>query len=114
MLNNYINLFANISVWVLIVASATFTILGDYFGKLWSINLHPIFFWLNVTFYTLSSLFFIPALLKEGLTITSVVWSLLSIIGFMFIGLVLFKEVLTVVQVVALIFGVISLILFSI
>ncbi|MFA7300960.1 MAG: hypothetical protein WC069_01440 [Candidatus Shapirobacteria bacterium] len=113
MINWYINLFNGFSVWTLILLSAITTILGDYFGKLWSTNLRPEFFWLNVLFYTLSSLLFLPALLKESLTITSVAWSLLSIIGFMFIGLIIFKETLTLIQIIALIFGVISLVLFS-
>lgn len=98
---------------MLIIISAISTVLGDYFGKLWSTNLKPEFFWLNVIFYTLSSLFFLPALLKASLTMTSIVWSLISILGFLVIGLIIFKETLTFTQIIAVIFGVISLVLFS-
>jgi len=113
MLNWYINLYSGVPVWTLIIVSATCATIGDYFGKLWSTNLKPEYFWLNLIFYSLSSLLYLPALLKEGLTITSIVWSLLSIIGFLFIGLIIFKETLTVVQGFAVFFGVISLVLFS-
>jgi len=58
-----------------------------------------------------SGFFFIPTLLREGLVVTSVIWSILSIIGFLAVGILIFKETLTILQIVGVIFGILALII---
>jgi multidrug transporter EmrE-like cation transporter len=97
----------------MILLSGLCVVLGDIFGKIWSENLNKNFFLLSILFYGLSSVFYMPALLKEGLTITSVIWSLISILGFLIVGILIFHEKLTPVQIIAVVLGMISLVLFS-
>ena len=101
-------------IWLLLSVSALGIITGDYFAKFWSINQRTIFVVLAICGYAVSSFFYIPTLLKQGLVITSLIWSLLAIIGFMFVGLYLFHETLTPMQWVGVGVGIISLIILSV
>jgi len=101
-------------VALMLVLSATSVVLGDLFAKVWSINQRGLFFGIAIVGYFLSGLFYIPTLLKKGLVITSVMWSLLSIVGFLLIGLLLFKESLTPLQIVGVLLGIVALIFLSI
>ncbi|MBI5421873.1 hypothetical protein HZA44_01960, partial [Candidatus Peregrinibacteria bacterium] len=58
--------------------------------------------------------FYVPTLLREGLVITSIIWSLISLIGFMFAGLVIFKESLNLHQGIGVVFGLVSLVILAI
>lgn len=108
-----INLFNKLPVIVLLIISSIGVISGDFFAKYWSIKQKAIFFVLAVLGYLVSSFFYIPTLLREGLVITSIIWSLLSIIGFLFIGLIIFHEKLTVIQYVGVFIGILALIILS-
>ncbi len=88
--------------------------MGDYFAKAWSIQRDAKLIPLALAGYLLSGVFYIPTLLKEGLVITSIMWSLLSIIGFLIIGVVLFHEPLTTPQIVGITLGSLALIILSI
>jgi multidrug transporter EmrE-like cation transporter len=87
--------------------------LGDTFAKYWSLNPRWSIFIGAMLGYLASGFFYIPSLLREGLVITSVIWSLISIIGFLFVGLVLFKEHLTPVQWIAVALGIVSLLILA-
>jgi multidrug transporter EmrE-like cation transporter len=108
-----IDLFSKIPVVVLLLLSASSVILGDLFGKYWSTNSKTAFFVLALIAYFLSGVFYIPTLLRQGLVISSLVWSILSIVGFLFIGFVIFHETVTTIQLVGIILGIISLVLVS-
>jgi len=101
-------------MYLLIALSACGVVLGDYSAKTWSIDREPL--WLIFAFlgYFFSAFFYIPSLLKEGLVVTSLLWDLLSIIGFLFIGIVIFKENLTALQVVGAVLGTVALIILSV
>lgn len=109
-----IGLFAKVPVLLLLVLSATSVVVGDYFGKKWSIEQRSMWYAIAFLGYAGSSLFYLPTLLREGLVTTSIVWSLLSIIGFLFIGLVVFHEKLNGLQTIGVGFGVIALIILSV
>ncbi len=97
------------SPWLLVVLSSISVIAGDYFAKSWSVSQKTGLYLLSLLGYLLSSFFYIPSLLKEGLVITAVVWDMISVIGFLFIGLVLFHETLTTLQWVGVGLGLASL-----
>jgi multidrug transporter EmrE-like cation transporter len=107
------NTFNSIPVLVLLFLSATSVIMGDYFAKSWSQNQSNLFLILSLLGYFLSGVFYIPTLLRDNLITTSIIWSLLGIIGFLFIGFIIFKETLSSLQLVGLFFGIISLLLLS-
>lgn len=82
-------------------------------GKLWSVNHKNSFFLLAIFGYLWSGFFYLPALLKKGLVISSVIWSVVYIIGFLVIGLLIFKEPLNVRQIIGIVFGVAAVLLLS-
>jgi len=106
-------LIEKIPVVVLLLLSASSVVAGDYFAKLWSINPSRLLFGLAVLGYIGSAVFYIPTLLREGLVITSVVWTILSIVGFLVVGVLIFNEALTGWQIAGVTIGVIALIILS-
>jgi multidrug transporter EmrE-like cation transporter len=110
----FTKILPSLPVWVLLVLSSIGVIVGDYFAKLWSINTKTLFLVITFLGYLSSSFFYIPALLKEGLVVTSIIWSLLSMVGFLVIGLLIFKETLNTWQVVGVCLGLISLVVLTI
>lgn len=108
-----IPLFLKIPALVLLVLSALSVTTGDFFAKYWSTNTRGLFYFLALLGYIGSGVFYIPTLLKEGLIITSVIWSVLSTVGFLLVGLVIFKESLTAMETLGTILGVASLVVLS-
>jgi multidrug transporter EmrE-like cation transporter len=113
-MNLFTKVLPSLPLYLLLVLSSVGVITGDYFAKLWSTNTKTIFLILAFAGYLTSSFFYIPTLLKEGLIVTSIVWSLISIIGFLAIGFLIFKESLNTWQIVGICFGMISLLILTI
>lgn len=109
----YITLLSKLPVFALVLLASTSVIAGDYFAKTWSIEQRPLWGMFALLGYFGSGFFYLPTLLREGLVVTSVLWSLVSIIGFLVIGLVVFKESLDMVQVIGVAFGVVSLVILA-
>ena len=108
-----INLSAKFSVSLLLLVSALLVVVGDVFAKYWSLNQKTSFFIIGVLGYFLSGVVYIPTLLRKGLVITGMVYSLFSIVGFLIVGLIFFKETLTLLQGIGVMLGVIALILLN-
>lgn len=111
MMQLFIAFTSKIPVLALLIISAAFTVFGDIFAKYWSFQTRPLFFLLSVFFYSASTIPFIPTLLREGLVITSMIWFLISILGFIVVGIVMFKETLSIYQAVGAILSAIALLL---
>jgi len=109
----YLDLAARLPVGILLALSATSVVLGDLFAKYWSVKQRSLFLILALIFYFGSGVFYVPTLLRQGLVITSLIWSLLGIIGFLVIGLVLFKEHLSPLQYFGVALGVAALVLLN-
>lgn len=112
-MNPLLAFLSRFPVWVLLMLSAAAVITGDYFAKYWSLHQKTVFFAIALVGYLLSGMFYIPVLRKEGLVISALIWILLNTIGFVTIGVVIFKESLTPLQTLGVITGTISLILLS-
>lgn len=110
-MQTYLSIMAKIPVIYLLILSGSGVIVGDIAAKYWSTNLQTAYFMIAIVGYFASGFFYIPVLLREGLVVTSVIWSLISMLGFVFIGLVMFKESLTAIQSIGVAFGVISMII---
>jgi len=102
-----------VNIYLLLLLSGAFVIMGDFFAKLWSIERGSWLFILSMIGYTISSLLYIPVLLKGDLIITALIWSLINIIGFSIIGLYVFKESLNALQLIGVILGVIAMVLMT-
>jgi len=114
MLNIYLSLLGKVPVVGLILLAATSVIVGDFSAKMWSVNNKKEFLFLAFFGYFLSAFFYIPTLLRQGLIITSIAWGLLSTLGFVAIGLLIFKETLSIAQIIAVTLGVVSLLILTI
>lgn len=108
-----INSMSKLPVILLLILAASSVTVGDYFGKYWSINQKMVYYWLALLGYFGSGIFYLPTLLRKGLVVTSLIWTLIATIGFLIIGLVIFKENLTPLQVVGVILGISALIVLS-
>lgn len=109
-----LDLLKQLPVGVALSLAATVTVAGDYFGKLWSIEQKPWIFCLAILLYASSGILYIPTLLKEGLIITSLIWTILTITGFLAVGVLIFHEQLTPVQWAGVAFGVLAIVLLSV
>lgn len=109
----YLSLASKLPVYVLIMISATGVIVGDYFAKKWSIDQKTVYFVVTLITYWSGTFFFMPTLLREGLVITSVLWVLFTMIGTLFIGLIIFKETLVPLQIAGVVLGVIAILLLA-
>jgi|SRR3989344_3119807 len=114
MIKFWINISHKLPVIVLIIISASSVVMGDYFAKSWSMSQRTWLFIFAILAYMGSSIFYIPTLLREGLIITSLLWTVISTLGFILIGLVLFKEHLTFGQWIGVAFGITALVILSI
>lgn len=113
-MNIIVTTLQKLPLLLLLVLSAASVVTGDYFAKYWSIHTRNIFFVLALICYIGSSVFYIPTLLKEGLIVTSLIWSVLSIIGFLAVGFFVFKETLSTRETIGVILGVASLLILNI
>ena len=109
-----LDIFSKVPVTVLLLISALFVIAGDFFAKYWSVHRGWLLFVIAFITYSLSGFFYIPTLLREGLVVTALMWTLLATIGFVLIGLLIFKESLTPLQIIGVITGIISLMILNI
>jgi multidrug transporter EmrE-like cation transporter len=109
MLSLYVDTLSRVPALGLVLLAAVSVILGDYGAKAWSEEGRGLYLAMGFIGYFFSAFFYIPSLLKEDLIITSVLWVLLSTIGFLVIGAVIFKEVLSPVQIGAVVLGIVSI-----
>ena len=114
LINAYLSLLGRVPVVGLILAASVSVIVGDYAAKAWSMSHREWYLFLAFAGYFFSGFFYIPTLLRDGLIVTSVIWVLLSTIGFLVIGILIFKETLSLTQTIAVILGVISVLVLTI
>jgi multidrug transporter EmrE-like cation transporter len=102
-----------LSLWSTLLIAAFATIIGDLFAKYWSLHRKPTLLGLALLGYFIGSVFYIPSLLREGLVVTSIIWTLVATLGFILLGLLLFKEHLVPLQYVGVTLGTLALIAFA-
>ena len=100
-------------VGLLLAFSVTIGVIADFFAKYWSVNQRAAFLTIALLGYLSSGLFYVPTLLRGGLIVTSMLWSVASIVGFMLVGWLIFKESLSSTQLIGVILGAISLIILA-
>jgi len=93
--------------------SALFVGAGDYLAKRWSLEPGWGLLFATLGCYLSSSFFYLQTLLRKGLVVSSIIWSIASIVAFLFVGLVVFHETLSNVQLAGVITGIISVLLLS-
>jgi drug/metabolite transporter (DMT)-like permease len=113
-MNIITEVLSKLPMMLLLVLAALGVAFGDYFAKLWSMNPNNYWYALALVGYSSVGIFYLPTLLKNGLVITSVIYSILAIVAFLVVGLVVFNETLTARQIAGVSIGIVSLLILSI
>jgi drug/metabolite transporter (DMT)-like permease len=98
---------------LLFAVSAVSVGAGDYLAKKWSLEPGWDLLAGALACYFCSSFFYMQTLTRKGLVVSCIIWSISSIIAFLFVGLVVFHETLTGTQVAGVILGTAALLLLS-
>ena len=99
-------------VWLLL--SVAFFAIGEYFSKKLALGPSIKFVLLILLAYVLGTLAWLPAILqKNQLSVTGTIWSVLSVLATIGIGILIFKEQLSLLQIIGIILAIIAVGLLS-
>lgn len=99
-------------IWLII--SALFFAGGEFLSKKFALNPSTQYVLLIVVMYTLGTLAWLPAILqKNQLSIVGAIWSVMSLLATVLIGIIIFHEHLSIVGVLGIIFAIIAILLLS-
>ena len=106
--------FTFLPAWGWIVVSAIFFALGEFMSKKFALNPGWALFFTFILVDLISATAWLPAIFeKNQLSITGVIWSIVSLIATVLIGVLAFDEKLTLLQSIGLATGLVSVILLS-
>ena len=107
-------IFTIVPFWVWIVVSAIFFAFGEFLSKKFALNPGWMLFLAFLVVDLISASAWLPAIFERNqLSVTGVIWSIVSLIATVLIGVLAFNEKLTFVQTVGLMTGLVSVILLS-
>jgi multidrug transporter EmrE-like cation transporter len=93
-----------------LLASGVFQALGEYLSKLWGLAPTWTMAALAVLAYAVSSLIWLPALLyRDQLSTIGIAWDLVAVSTTLFLGLVVFHEVLSPRQIIGIVLAIFAL-----
>jgi spermidine export protein MdtI len=103
----------NYIIWL--VLSALFFAVGEFLSKKFALSPKSLYVILMLLVYSFGVLAWLPAILqKNTLSITGTIWSVLSLLTTILIGVLIFKEKLNIVGIVGIITAGVAIILLSI
>ena len=103
----------NYMVWL--VASALFFAFGEFMSKKFAFNPKFSYVILIVIIYSLGTLAWLPAILQtNSLSIVGTIWSVLSLLATVPIGVLIFGEKLSILGIIGAVMAVLSVTLLSI
>jgi len=106
--------FPQIHYMVWLVLSALFFAVGEFFSKKFALNPSIINVMYILSAYILGTLAWLPAILqKNQLSVVGVIWSVMSLLATVSIGVLIFNEKLDIAGIVGIIFAFIAIILLS-
>jgi multidrug transporter EmrE-like cation transporter len=104
----------NMHYFIWLILSSLFFVIGDFASKKWVSNPNISHMIVLLASYTLSSLVWLPALMqKDSLSVTGILWSIVCMINTILLGVLYFKESLTMIQGIGIGLGFIACILMS-
>jgi multidrug transporter EmrE-like cation transporter len=101
------------NVHLQVILAAMISVVGDLFGKMWATGKGTWYYFAALAAWTLGSIVYLPVLAKQGLIVATLLWCIINVLGFVFLGVVLFKETLTPLQWTGVILGVVGMALLS-
>jgi multidrug transporter EmrE-like cation transporter len=97
------------------VASAIFFAIGEFLSKKFALNPKFLYVIIILIIYSFGVLAWLPAILqKNQLSIVGVMWSVLSLLTTVLIGVLIFREKLNIIGIAGIILAIIAIILLSI
>ncbi|MDB5188080.1 MAG: hypothetical protein JWO50_600 [Candidatus Kaiserbacteria bacterium] len=106
--------FTILPLWVWITISALFFAAGEFLSKKFALNPGWVLFTLFILVDIVSAASWLPAIYeKNQLSTTGVIWSIVSLVATIGIGVFAFNERLTLVQSIGVALGGVSIILLS-
>lgn len=102
---------AKILFWTFTILGVSLEILGDVFFKKWTILNKPILIWIGFVIYAIGALFWAFSLKYEMLSKAISIFTVLNLVIVALIGVVFFKESISLVGKIGIILGIISIIL---
>ncbi len=108
------NLILAIPAIIWLIVSALFFAFGEFFSKKFALNPSLAYVLIIVAIYTLGTLAWLPAILqKSQLSIVGAIWSVLSLLATVLIGVLIFREHLSLIGILGIIFAFIAVALLS-
>lgn len=108
------NFILSINYIIWLVASALFFAFGEYMSKKFALNPGWKYVVYMVIIYSFGVLAWLPAIMqKKQLSITGVIWSVMSLLATFLIGVLIFKEKLSLVGILGVIFALAAIVLLS-
>lgn len=100
----------NYIIWL--VLSALFFAIGEFWSKKFALNPKLSYVILVLIIYSLGTLAWLPAILqKNSLSIAGAIWSVLSLLATVLIGVLIFKESLSTMGITGIIVALIAIVL---
>jgi multidrug transporter EmrE-like cation transporter len=95
--------------WTFTLLGVALEIAGDVFFKKWTIGSRPLLLWVGFGIYTIGTLFWALSLKYEMLSKAISIFTILNLLIVVVIGVVFFKENLSIVSKVGILLGIISI-----
>lgn len=96
---------------ILTALGVAFEITGDAFIKKWSIDNGTPWLIIGFSIYLIGSGFWVASLKYEAISRAITIFMLLNVIGVVLVGLFIFREKLTMQQILGILLGIVALIL---
>jgi len=105
-------LSVNYVVWLIL--SAIFFAIGEFLSKKFALNPNWILVIIILLVYSIGVLFWLPAILqRNSLSIVGTIWSVMSLLATILIGVLIFKEKLSLAGMIGIVFAFAAIILLS-
>ena len=107
-------LFTILPSWVWIIVSAVFFAGGEFLSKRFALNPGWSLLILFIVVDVISAMAWLPAIFERNqLSITGVIWSIVSLMATVLVGILVFNEKLTALQTIGLFMGFVAVVLLS-
>jgi multidrug transporter EmrE-like cation transporter len=104
-----------VTVALIILVASVFYGFGEYYSKIYANTASIKALLTSLGFYNLTSLCFFPAIKRmNSLSVLGTIWNVAYMIVTIFLGVVVFGEVLTTLQIIGIILGIAAIICLSI
>lgn len=99
---------------ILIIFAVMFEVIADIIFKYWSINAKGLFLFIGVILYSIGTVIWAYSLKYEYLSKAITIFTIINLIAVVLVGLLIFKEDISMINKIGLILGIVSVILIQI